>query len=159
VATPPEIVRLPLDELPRRFSRLSTKLRLLLPNNTGSAVASAHPIVSPTRISWGKSSASGATVTGVFTRRSEPASHRRSDFLEPRGRVARKGRTPVAAAPPPRKGRNSRRVIRSPHPHRRDLSIMREENMPHGHFDTPNQWWFTVKPVGSPMSVTSQLSP
>src|SRR4029077_12818314 len=35
-----------------------------------------------------------------------------------------------------------------------------EENMPpHGHFDTPNQWWFTVKPVGSPMSVTSQLSP
>jgi hypothetical protein len=28
---------------------------------------------------------------------------------------------------------------------------------PHGHFDTPNQWWFTVKPVGSPMSVTSQL--
>jgi hypothetical protein len=34
--------------------------------NTGSAVASAHPIVSPARISRVKSSASGALVTAVF---------------------------------------------------------------------------------------------
>jgi len=54
--------------------------------NTGSAVASAHPTVSPERISRVKSSASGAMVTGVFTRRSRP---------------------------PSQKSRNSRRVIRS----------------------------------------------
>src|SRR6202023_355772 len=36
--------------------------------NTGSAVASAHPIVSPARISWVKSSASGAIMIGAFTR-------------------------------------------------------------------------------------------
>ena len=36
--------------------------------STGSAVASAQPTVSPARISWVKSSASGAIVIGVFTR-------------------------------------------------------------------------------------------
>jgi len=36
--------------------------------NTGSAVASAQPTVSPAWISWVKSSASGAIVIGVFTR-------------------------------------------------------------------------------------------
>jgi hypothetical protein len=41
----------------------STRVR-----NTGSAVASAQPIVSPSRISREKSSASGAIMTGVFTR-------------------------------------------------------------------------------------------
>jgi hypothetical protein len=42
-----------------------------------SAVASAHPIVSPAPISRVKSSASGAMVTGVFTRRSATPSQKR----------------------------------------------------------------------------------
>src|SRR4029077_10522082 len=64
------------------------------------------------------------------------------------------------AAPPPRKGRNSRRVIRSPHPHRRrPQHHAGREYASSRHLDKPNQWRFTVKPVGSPMSVTSRLSP
>jgi hypothetical protein len=57
-------------------------------------------------------------VTGVFTRHSGPPPHRaqRTDFLEPSGRVAQKGRTPARRSQP-RRGRNSRRLIRSPHPH------------------------------------------
>jgi hypothetical protein len=53
-----------------------TALRLSV-EQAGSAVASAHPTVSPERISRVKSSASGAMVTGVFTRRSGTPSQKR----------------------------------------------------------------------------------
>jgi hypothetical protein len=76
------------DELKGQRSACASSRRV---RNTGSAVASAHPIVSPARISWVKSSASGAMVTGVFTRRSERHLIGATDFLEPRGCIARKG--------------------------------------------------------------------
>ena len=57
--------------------------------NTGSAVASAHPLVSPAPISRVKSSASGAMVTGVFTRRSAtPSRDRHADHRRCRLRPA-----------------------------------------------------------------------
>ena len=57
--------------------------------STGSAVASAQPTVSPARISWVKSSASGAIVIGVFTRLLALSSRwGLVELYEPRGRVA-----------------------------------------------------------------------
>jgi hypothetical protein len=57
--------------------------------NTGSAVASAQPTVSPARSSWVKSSASGAIVIGVFTRLLALSSRwGLVELYEPRGRVA-----------------------------------------------------------------------
>ena len=76
--------------------------------------------------------------------------------------AALRGKPNPGSPPRPRRGKVETRGAPSGHLIRTagDLSIMREENMPpQGHFDTPNQWRFTVKPVGSPMSVTSRLSP
>jgi hypothetical protein len=67
--------------------------------NTGSAVASAQPIVSPARISWEKSSASGAIMTGVFTRPLALSSHRAMGGAQ-RG-PARLGRTGRLRSPQP----------------------------------------------------------
>jgi hypothetical protein len=69
--------------------------------NTGSTVASAHPTVSPARISW-----VNRALRALWRRFSRAAQERhltgckRTDFLQPHGRVARKGREPVAHRSP-----------------------------------------------------------
>ena len=68
--------------------------------NTGSAVASAHPIVPSAPISRVKSSASGAMVTGVFH---APLSDAISEEVETRGASSGRSSAPPRTQPAPRR--------------------------------------------------------